>query len=139
MGNSENVLDIRNQKICSYLWNNCNNDISLHALAQELHVSVRTCECVIHDHLHSRLKDLINAVRFYKTIDHYKHHNEDIIKSAIANGFTDRRKFQRLWDKWMNTPLDHAHLETKTIKQNMKSKYRALINTVMNCIPDHIK
>jgi len=137
MGNSENTLYIRKQKICLYVWRNYNNDISLKKLSQELHLSERTCERVIHDHLHSRLKDLINAVRLYKTIDHYQHHNEDIIKSAIANGFTDRRNFQRWWNKWMNTQLDHVQLETTSILRNMKSEYKALINTVISCIPEN--
>jgi AraC-like DNA-binding protein len=139
MDNSENIIRIRKQKICSYLWNNYYNNITLHMLAEVIHVSERTCERAIHDHLHTRLKNLVNAIRFYKTIDHYKKHQENIFKSAIANGFTDRRNFQRWWNKWMNIPLDHAQVDIDSILRNMKSEYTEFITMIKSYIPENYR
>ncbi len=134
MDNLENIHQRRRRDLCIFIWENYENQLTLKDIANALSISERTCERVIHDHLHSRLKDLINAVRFYKTIDHYEYHKGNLIKSAMDNGFTDRRNFQNWWTKWMNIPLNHAEVENNSLMNNMESEYKELIDTIMPAI-----
>ena len=139
MGDNENIFIIRKRDICIFIWNNYTQQLKLSRISQSLSISERSCERIIHDHLHTTVKYLINAVRFYKTIEHYERVGGNIVQAAIENGFSDRQNFNTWWNRLMKVPFDHQNFDAREIKKEASSEYTELIEKILAVIPENLK
>jgi len=139
MSNSDNIIVKRKRDICIFIWNNYMKKITLTDLSKALSLSERTCQRLIHDHLQTKLNLLLNAVRFYKTIEYYQRHGGNIVHCAIENGFQDRQVFRQWWKRWVNTPINHQNIDYEKIKTELSDEYNELIEKILSLIPDNIK
>jgi AraC-like DNA-binding protein len=139
MDNLKNIHQRRRRDLCMFIWGNYEKQLTLKDIANALSISERTCERIIHDRFHTRLKPLLNAVRFYKTIQNYTHQKNNISQSALENGFTDRQTFKRWWNRWVALSFDHQIYDPEIIQENTNSEYNEIIDRIISCIPDHIK
>ncbi len=69
MGDHQNIFIDRKRDICIFIWYNYTQQLKLPRISQFLSLSERSCERIVDDHLHTTFKYLINAIRFYKTIE----------------------------------------------------------------------
>lgn len=139
MGNSESIIFERKRDICIFIRNNFTKKITLTDLSNALSMSERSCERTIHDHLQTKFHILLNAVRFYKTIEFYELRGGTIVHSAIENGFSDRQVFRNWWNRWMNIPLDHNVIDSGKINKELNSEYNEIIGKILLLIPDNMK
>jgi len=131
MGTYENINYKYLREICSYLLRNYDKPITLEQMAEDLPISSRKIQRIIHEHLQAKIKDILNTIRIYKIIEQIKDNNENITISALISGFTEVRLFQYWWKKCMNIPLNHDLIHTDTIENNFKKEYKSLLIKIL--------
>jgi len=126
----------RRRDFCIFIWNNYSKPLTLKDTGKAIHTSERTIERCILDHFQAGFKEVLNAVRFHKTIKHHAQHGGNIAHSALENGFSDRQTFLRWWNRWMNIPLNHQKLDNETITRGLRKDYKNLIKRIQSFIPE---
>ncbi len=134
MGNSDHRHLKYLQNICTYLFMNYTKPLTIDKMAVDLHISKRKVQRIIHDHFHTTFKKLLNAIRLYKTIEHYKQNNESILSLALECGFTEERLLKDWWRKCITVPFNKIGKITDPIEANFNEECRYVLEKMLNCI-----